>query len=110
MNKFPQRKIGDDFVSAMGLGYMGMAIQLPSRPLNDEESLKVLTAAADMGVTFWDTSDMYGPFTNEQLLGRWFKETGWDLPGHKVWDQVDRWQDDGRWYADSCQGHLRWQS
>jgi len=36
----------------------------------------VLTAAADMGVTFWDTSDIYGPLTNEQLLGRWFKETG----------------------------------
>ncbi|RQM07475.1 hypothetical protein DH86_00003142 [Scytalidium sp. 3C] len=43
---------------------------------NDEESLKLLTKAADMGITFWDTSDLYGPFTNEQLLGRWFKETG----------------------------------
>lgn len=43
---------------------------------NDEESLKVLTRAADLGVTFWDTSDVYGPFTNEKLLGKWFKETG----------------------------------
>ena len=40
------------------------------------ESLKVLTRAADLGITLWDTSDVYGPHTNEQLLGRWFKETG----------------------------------
>ena len=74
MAKFPQRKIGDDLVSAMGLGCMGMAIELPSRPLNDAVSLQVLTAAADMGITFWDTSDAYG--NNELLIGRWFKETG----------------------------------
>lgn len=43
---------------------------------DDEESLKVLTRAADLGITFWDTSDIYGPFTNEKLIGRWFKETG----------------------------------
>lgn len=43
---------------------------------NDEESLQVLTRAADLGITFWDTSDIYGPFTNEILIGRWFKETG----------------------------------
>lgn len=73
--KFPQRRLGDDLVSAIGLGCMGMSIVL-STGTNDEESLKVLTAAADMGVTFWDTSDMYGPFTNEELIGRWFKETG----------------------------------
>jgi len=36
----------------------------------------VLTKAADLGLTFWDTSDIYGPFTNEELLGRWFKLTG----------------------------------
>ncbi|KAF4624023.1 hypothetical protein G7Y89_g14152 [Cudoniella acicularis] len=73
--KFPQRKIGDDLVSAMGLGCMGMSIALSSG-LNDEESLKVLTAAADMGINFWITSNSYGPFVNESLLGRWFLETG----------------------------------
>jgi aryl-alcohol dehydrogenase-like predicted oxidoreductase len=74
--KFPQRKLGDDHVSALGLGCMGMSIVLPSGPNNDEESLKVLTEAADMGINFWVTSDAYGPFTNEILIGRWFKETG----------------------------------
>ena len=74
MAAYPKRRIGNDLVSASGLGCMSMAIEYPSRPLNDEESLQVLTAAADMGVSFWDTSDAYG--NNEQLIGRWFKETG----------------------------------
>jgi aryl-alcohol dehydrogenase-like predicted oxidoreductase len=74
--KFPQRKIGDALVSAIGLGCMGMSIIPPDRPHSDEESLQVLTEAADMGINFWVTSDFYGPFTNEKLVGRWFKETG----------------------------------
>ncbi|KAH8682115.1 aldo-keto reductase [Xylariales sp. PMI_506] len=75
--KYPQRKIGDDLVSAQGLGCMGMSFSYTSNGgFNDEESFRVLTRAADLGITFWDTSDMYGPFTNEQLIGRWFKETG----------------------------------
>ncbi len=75
--KFPQRKIGDDLVSAIGLGCMGMSFSYTSfGGFNDDESLKVLTRAADMGVTFWDTSDIYGAGKNEELIGRWFKETG----------------------------------
>jgi len=75
--KFPQRKIGDDLVSAMGLGCMGMSFSYTSfGGYNDDESLKVLTKAADMGITFWDTSDIYGAGKNEELIGRWFKETG----------------------------------
>ncbi|KAI1346624.1 aldo-keto reductase [Xylaria sp. FL0043] len=74
--KFPQRKIGDDSVSAIGLGCMGMSFAYASGGFDEEESFKVLTKAADSGVTFWDTADMYGPFTNEKLIGRWFKETG----------------------------------
>ncbi len=62
--KYPQRKIGDDSVSAIGLGCMGMSFSYASNGgFNDEESYKVLTKAADSGVTFWDTADMYGPFT-----------------------------------------------
>ena len=75
-SKFPQRKLGDDLVSSIGLGCMGMSIPDSSGTCNDEESLKVLTEAADMGINFWVTSDSYGPFNNEKLIGRWFKETG----------------------------------
>ena len=75
-SKFPQRKIGDDFVSALGLGCMGFSVVLSAGPYDEEESLKVLTEAADMGINFFVTSDFYGPFTNEKLIGRWLKETG----------------------------------
>lgn len=74
--KFPQRRIGDDLVSAIGLGCMGMSIPLSAGIQDEEESLKVLTAAVDMGINFWVTSDSYGPFNNERLLGRWFEATG----------------------------------
>ncbi|EME77718.1 uncharacterized protein MYCFIDRAFT_89162 [Pseudocercospora fijiensis CIRAD86] len=76
-SKYPQRKLGDDYVSAQGLGCMGMSFAYTSYGgYDDEESLKVLTAAADRGITFWDTSDIYGPHTNEKLIGKWFRETG----------------------------------
>jgi len=75
--RYPTRKIGDDNVSAQGLGCMGMSFGYTSfGGYDDKASLEVLTRAADLGITFWDTSDVYGPHTNEKLLGRWFKETG----------------------------------
>ena len=72
----PKRRVGDDYVSAIGLGCMGMTHGYTSGGYDEEESLRVLTRAADMGITFWDTSDAYGPFTNEELLGKWFQQTG----------------------------------
>ncbi|KAH8888689.1 aldo-keto reductase [Thozetella sp. PMI_491] len=75
--KYPTRKLGDDVVSAVGFGCMGMSHQYASfGGFNDQESLEVLTKAADLGITFWDTSDIYGPFTNEELIGTWFAKTG----------------------------------
>ena len=75
--KYPQRKIGDDDVSAQGLGCMGMSFSYTSfGGFDNEQSYSVLTKAADLGVSLWDTSDVYGPHTNEQLIGKWFKETG----------------------------------
>ncbi|QIX00430.1 hypothetical protein AMS68_005947 [Peltaster fructicola] len=75
--QYAQRKIGDDHVSAQGLGCMGMSFAYKSfGGFDDEASLEVLTKAADLGINFWDTSDIYGPFTNEKLIGKWFKQTG----------------------------------
>jgi len=55
-------------VPAIGLGCMGMSDFYGSS--TEAENLRVLDRAADIGCTFWDTSDMYGPFTNEMLLSK----------------------------------------
>lgn len=58
-------------VPAIGLGCMGMSDFYGSS--SETQNLKVLDHAADIGCTFWDTADMYGPFTNEILLSKALK-------------------------------------
>lgn len=58
-------------VSALGLGCMGMSDFYGQQ--DDAESTRTLHRALDLGVTFFDTADMYGPYKNEELLGRAFK-------------------------------------
>ena len=55
-------------VSALGLGCMGMSFSYGTTP-DKAEMVKVLRGAVDRGVTFFDTAEVYGPFTNEELLG-----------------------------------------
>jgi aryl-alcohol dehydrogenase-like predicted oxidoreductase len=55
-------------VPAVGLGCMGMSDFYGQS--DDKESLKLLDEALELGCDFWDTADMYGPFTNENLLGK----------------------------------------
>ncbi|KAJ2524307.1 hypothetical protein GGI11_000913 [Coemansia sp. RSA 2049] len=59
-------------VPRIGLGTMGMSVIYGS--VDDEESVKVLNHAIDIGCTFWDTSDVYGVGHNEKLLSRVLKE------------------------------------
>ena len=65
-----KRKFGSQGleVSALGLGCMGMSWAYG--PSDEAESIKVLHRALDIGVNFWDTAEMYGPFKNEELLGQ----------------------------------------
>ena len=63
-----QRTLGSLTVSALGLGCMGMSEFYG--PGDEQESLATIALALDRGCTFLDTADMYGPFTNEQLVGR----------------------------------------
>ncbi|MBW3611946.1 MAG: aldo/keto reductase [Actinobacteria bacterium] len=63
-----QRNLRDLTVSAVGLGCMGMSEFYGAG--DDDESIAVIHRALDLGCTFLDTADMYGPFTNERLVGR----------------------------------------
>jgi aryl-alcohol dehydrogenase-like predicted oxidoreductase len=65
-----KRKLGNSGleVSAIGLGCMGMSFAFPPFP-EKKEMISLLHAAYERGVTFFDTAEMYGPFTNEELLG-----------------------------------------
>src|SRR5256886_15554814 len=65
-----KRKLGKSNleVSAIGLGCMGMSFGYG--PAGDkQEMISVIRAAVDRGVTFFDTAEVYGPFTNEELVG-----------------------------------------
>lgn len=57
-------------VSALGLGCMRMSFA--DKPANKQEMVTLLHQAVDLGVTFFDTAEVYGPFTNETLLGEAF--------------------------------------
>lgn len=64
MVAYPQRKIGDDYVSAQGLGCMGMSYAYSSNGgYDDTESAATLTAAADAGITFVRISTQWRPLS-----------------------------------------------
>ncbi len=66
-------------VGVIGLGCVGMSAEYDPSQQDDRRSLEVLRRAVELGVTLFDTADVYGPFTNERLVGR-------GLSGHR--DQV----------------------
>jgi aryl-alcohol dehydrogenase-like predicted oxidoreductase len=67
-----QRHIGELTVSALGLGCMGMSEFYGTA--DEAEAVATIHRALDLGVTLLDTSDIYGPFTNERLVGRAIKD------------------------------------
>jgi len=65
-----KRKLGNSNleVSAIGLGGMGMSFSY-GPPADQQEMISLIRSAVDRGVTFFDTAEVYGPFTNEELVG-----------------------------------------
>src|SRR5881409_3386212 len=65
-----KRKLGksDLEVSAIGLGCMGLSFGY-SPAVDKQEGIALIRAAVERGVTFFDTAEVYGPFTNEELVG-----------------------------------------
>ena len=55
-------------VSAIGLGCMGISFSYATK-LSKDEGVALIRAAVDRGVTFFDTAEVYGPFTNEEVVG-----------------------------------------
>jgi len=66
-------KLRDLDVSRIGLGTMGMSFAYTGAGTDDAESIRTIHRALDLGVTLIDTAEIYGPFTNEELLGRAIK-------------------------------------
>ncbi len=78
MSALHRRKLAADLeVSALGLGCMGMSEFYG--PYDDSESLRVLHRAAELGVTFLDTAETYGSYHNEELVGRFLKQTDYPV-------------------------------
>src|SRR6185295_4740416 len=72
--KMQKRKLGNSGleVSAIGFGCMGLNYAY-SHTLDKKEAIVLIQAAVDRGVTLFDTAEMYGPYTNEEIVGEALK-------------------------------------
>jgi aryl-alcohol dehydrogenase-like predicted oxidoreductase len=102
----PQRQLGKNgpLVSGLGLGCMGMSFAYG--PADEEESLQVLRRYLELGGNFLDTAETYGPYTNEELLGRFLRT----IPRDSVFIATKfgfRIHPDGRRAVDSSPENVR---
>ena len=96
-----KRKLGKNNleVSALGLGCMGLSFGF-GPAVDKKEGISLIRAAVDRGITFFDTAEVYGPFTNEELVGEALApfrkqvviatKFGFDLSGSGLPDRQNR--------------------
>jgi aryl-alcohol dehydrogenase-like predicted oxidoreductase len=70
----PRRPLGSSHVGAIGLGCMGMTWAYTTGGRDDDRSIATIHRAIERGMTLIDTADVYGPFSNEELVGRALRE------------------------------------
>jgi aryl-alcohol dehydrogenase-like predicted oxidoreductase len=98
--QMPKRKLGKSGleVSALGLGCMGMSFGL-GPAADKKEMISLIRKAVEKGVTFFDTAEVYGPFTNEELVGEALEpfkgqvviatKFGWKASAEGRWSELD---------------------
>jgi aryl-alcohol dehydrogenase-like predicted oxidoreductase len=98
--KIPKRELGNSGleVSALGLGCMGMSFGL-GPAADKKEMIALMHRAVEMGINFFDTAEVYGPFTNEELVGEALKplrdkvviatKFGWKPNAEGKWSDLD---------------------
>ena len=65
-----KRKLGNSGLEVSALGYGCMGLNYGYGPATDkQEAISLIRSAVDLGVTFFDTAEVYGPFTNEEVVG-----------------------------------------
>lgn len=120
MNYLQKRQLGKSGleVSAIGLGCMGMSFGYGT-PMDKGEAIALIRAAVERGVTFFDTAEVYGPYTNEELVGEAVApfrgqvviatKFGFKLDptGQRTWTGLDSRPEHIRQVADGCLRRLR---
>src|SRR5467141_2348565 len=109
IKKMQKRKLGNGNleVSAIGLGCMGMSFSY-GPPADRQEMISLLRTAVERGVTFFDTAEVYGPFTNEELVGEALSPLRDQVVIATKFGWEPNPQDEGNWTAlNSRPEHIR---
>jgi aryl-alcohol dehydrogenase-like predicted oxidoreductase len=93
-------------VGRIGLGGMGMSAAYTGAGADDAESIRTIHRALDLGATLMDTAEIYGPFTNEELVGRAIKGRRDDVVLATKFGMISH-AGDGPWNLDSSPANIR---
>ena len=99
-------RLGDLTVARIGLGAMGMSHGYTGAGTDDDESIRTIHRALDLGVNFIDTAEIYGPYVNEELVGRALKDRRDDVVLATKFGLVSH-AGQGPWNRDSSPANIR---